>query len=285
MLTLLGVGHVFKLGERITEIIREKKPDLVCLEADKDRFEALTEREQESTESKENAEAETKVEGKSEGEKTKKGAKKRRKMQIKSHLGANPQAIYRLLAMFQDKVAEKYDTTSGSEMLAGARAAKEVGADVALIDMDSIEVFRKIWGNMSFKEKIRLGMGSVASLFVLFVNKSAIDREIKDFEDHTEEYLKSFEAQMPTLKRVLIDERNEYMASNIRKLSERYKNIIALIGDGHVEGLRKLLSDMNPEVVRLSQLRTDIEDKKNEKSELKSIESEKRENKGANPNV
>ncbi|MEM2899807.1 MAG: TraB/GumN family protein, partial [Thermoplasmata archaeon] len=231
-------------------------------------------------ESKENVKSEKK-----EGEKTSKGARKKRKMQIKSQLGTNPQAIYRLLAMFQDKVAEKYDTTSGSEMLAGAKAAKEVGADVALIDMDSIEVFRKIWGNMSFKEKIRLGMGSVASLFVLFVNKSAIDKEIKDFEDHTEEYLKSFEHQMPTLKRVLIDERNEYMASNIRKLSEKYKNIIALIGDGHVEGLRTLLSDMNPEVVRLSQLRTDIQNKKNEKSEVKSSEGEKKDNLGANPNV
>ncbi len=255
MLTLLGVGHVFKLGERITEIIHEKKPDLVCLEADRDRFEALAEKGA-------SAESVTKTAEAANDEKTaepsNENAIKKRKMNIRSGLGSNPRMIYGLLSFFQENVAKKYDTTSGSEMLAGARAAKDVGADVALIDMDSIEVFRKIWKNMSFKEKIRLGMGSVASIFVLFVNKKAIDREIKDFEDHTEEYMDSFEEQMPTLKHVLIDERNEYMASNIRKLSEKYHNIIVLIGDGHIEGLKKMLADLSPEVVRLSSLRTDV---------------------------
>jgi pheromone shutdown protein TraB len=57
---------------------------------------------------------------------------------------------------------------------------------------------------------------------------------------------------------VLIDDRNIYMAKAITKISREHENIVAVIGDGHVEGIRKLLDpSTDVEIIRLSQLRAE----------------------------
>ena len=50
--------------------------------------------------------------------------------------------LYLLMSLFQKRVADMYGTNVGAEMLAAAQAAKDVGARVALLDRDSLEMFR-----------------------------------------------------------------------------------------------------------------------------------------------
>jgi pheromone shutdown protein TraB len=76
--------------------------------------------------------------------------------------------------------------------------------------------------------------------------------------------LEGFEREFPTAKRVLIDDRNLHMAKAIKKINEDYENIVAVIGDGHVEGIRKLLEVSDVEIIRLSQLREKEEENVNE---------------------
>ncbi|UCG69169.1 MAG: hypothetical protein JSV09_15525, partial [Thermoplasmata archaeon] len=49
--------------------------------------------------------------------------------------------------------------------------------------------------------------------------------------------------------------RNVHMAETIRKISLEHENVVAVIGDGHVEGIRSLLAPTDVEIIRLSQLR------------------------------
>ena len=41
MITLVGVGHVFQLRQRIEALVRNRHPDLVCIELDEDLASAI----------------------------------------------------------------------------------------------------------------------------------------------------------------------------------------------------------------------------------------------------
>jgi len=160
--------------------------------------------------------------------------------------------VYRMLAVFQQAIAKKYGVSVGSEMLAAINTAKKLGIGIAFIDMDSGYVFSKIWNGMGFSEKIKLLFSGAAGLFV---RKEMVDKEIEKFETDYNHYMEIFGSEFPILKKTLIDERNTYMAEKIRELSKKYENIAAVVGDGHIEGMKKILDDLNPEIIRLSTLR------------------------------
>ena len=217
MITLIGVGHVFDIGDEIEKIILERRPNIVGIELDPARYHALISKEQKK----------------------------------------NVPFIYRMLAVFQQAIAKKYNVSVGSEMLSAIETAKKLGISIAFIDMDSTYVFSKIWKGMGFSEKIKLLFSASAGLFV---RKERVEKEIEKFETEYDRYMEMLDSEFPVLKKVLIDERNNYMAEKIRELSKKYEKIAAVVGDGHIEGMKKLLDDLNPEIIRLSALRkTSIE--------------------------
>jgi pheromone shutdown protein TraB len=96
----------------------------------------------------------------------------------------------------------------------------------------------------------------VFALFTsIFVRKKQIEKELARFEENDEYYMESFGREFPTAKTVLIDDRNAYMAQSIMNLSEKYENIVAVVGDGHVEGIKRLLQTPDVEIIRLHDLR------------------------------
>ncbi len=215
MITLVGVGHVFDIKDQVRRVIAERLPSVVCVELDRARFHTLMS-----------------------------GATGRPG-------GPLP---YNALAFFQRWIARKYGTDVGQEMVAAVSTAREIGADVAFIDMEATDVFHRFWKGMSFKERVKMFVGLISSLFV---RKKTIDREIRRFEEDNETYLEAFGEEFPSIKRVLIDDRNTHMARAIEKISETHMNIVAVIGDGHIEGVRDLLGDREVDVVRLRELRSE----------------------------
>jgi len=159
---------------------------------------------------------------------------------------------YRILALMQRFIASKYDVQLGQEMLAAAATAREVGARLAFIDMDAELFYRKVMGSMRFEERMKLLAGVLSGFLV---RKKRIEKELKNFEENEQEYIKTFEKEFPAMKKVLIDDRNAYMAGAIRTIHRDHPDLVAVIGDGHVEGIRALISDLGPEVVRLRELR------------------------------
>jgi pheromone shutdown protein TraB len=166
--------------------------------------------------------------------------------------GENAPLVYTLLAKFQENIADKYEVKVGEEMLAAVDSAKKIGASLAFIDIQADQAFQDIWKKMSFQEKIKLLVGAAGGLFV---RKKRIEKELKSFEQNSEQYMKAFGDQFPTVKKELVDNRDLYMAKQIRELSKRFSSIIAVIGDGHIHGITRELEDLNPEVIRLRELR------------------------------
>ena len=229
MLTLIGTGHVFDLSSAITSILYEKMPDVICLELDEKRFQAL---------------------------------KQHRESEARAKNASLP-ILYKFLAGFQEKLAEKYGTSVGNEMIAAAEFASINNIGVELIDVDAEKLLLKMWKEMKLVEKIRLFISSFTGLFV---SKKSIEKELKKLQENYYRYIEEISKKLPTIKKVLLDDRNEYMAKRLVELNKTYKKIVVIVGDGHIEGLNKILekNKIETEIIRLKDLLGNMKSRKNE---------------------
>lgn len=214
MITLMGVGHVFDISGQVRAMVLSRRPEVVCLELDPARYGALLDR----------------------------GGSR----------GVRVPLQYALLARIQRRMAAKFGSEAGEEMVAAASAAREVGAKVALIDMDATTVFGRLWREMSLREKLELMFGALVGLVS---SKEIVEKEMQSYEGREAEYLESFGSQFPSIKRILIDERNQHMAGRIASIASQHENVLAVVGDGHMQGLLEALGDRPVEAVRLKDLR------------------------------
>jgi pheromone shutdown protein TraB len=127
MITLVGVGHVFQLRQRIEGLVEQRRPDLVCIELDEDRYRYIRQKERE---------------------------------------GRYPSMTVALLARFQSRTAEMFGTTVGDEMIAAVDAAQELGVPHEFIDMDGYYVMQKLRREMTFREKFWAFMAAIGAQFI-----------------------------------------------------------------------------------------------------------------------
>jgi len=223
MITLIGTGHVFNLTQPLLDIFEEKQPELLCVELDKQRYDALMLKQ-------------------SDPEAYKKSEK-------------NVPILYKLLARFQEGMANEYGVTAGAEMLTTIDFARRHRLPLAFIDMNAQSLFRKMLKKMTLKEKFRLMFSGLGGLFV---NKKHVEKELKKIDKNFDKYLEQIGEKFPTIKRVLIDGRDKYMVQHLSTANEQYGKIIAVVGDGHIPGLSRLLNEkeIEYETIRLSELRS-----------------------------
>jgi pheromone shutdown protein TraB len=213
MITLIGVGHVFKIADQVKGVILGEMPGAVCIELDPPRYYAL------------------------------------------SHPEVKRQGplTYRILSRFQRRLAKNFGGELGSEMLAAVEAAHMLGVEALMIDMDAKTMFDLVMREMPVKERIKLTLSAITGIFA---SRKSVESELESFSENEEAYLHEFEKQFPTLKRILIDDRNQLMASRILEAEARVGNVVAVIGEGHIDGIRKLLGDRTVQLVRLKDLQS-----------------------------
>ncbi|MDD1771364.1 MAG: TraB/GumN family protein [Methanomassiliicoccales archaeon] len=158
---------------------------------------------------------------------------------------------YRLLAVTQRRLADQFGGEVGAEMLAAIESAKRHGARPIFVDMDAGRLFNSLLHQMTFKEKVLMFFSSFTGLFI---SRKRVEKELDQFQKNEGAYMEAMGQSYPTVKRVLIDERNQYMASALLKAQSTYGNVLAVIGDGHVEGIRKILAREDIVAYRLKDL-------------------------------
>ncbi len=223
MITLIGTGHVFDLSSALTEIFDEKLPEVICVELDRQRFSALMVKNTNPEEYK--------------------------------NASKNAPLIYKMLARFQNSMAKEYGVNAGDEMLTAVKYAQSHQIPLEFIDMNAQKVFTNMLRSMSLSEKFKLLLSGVGGLFV---SKKKVENELKKIEGEFDSYIEQIAKKFPTIKRTLIDERNNHMAKKLVKLTEEKQKIIACVGNGHISGISKLLDQENIEykIIRLSELRS-----------------------------
>lgn len=147
-----------------------------------------------------------------------------------------------LLANFQRKIGDELGIKPGSEMMEALKIAEEKNIKVALIDRDIQVTLRRAWRIMSFFEKIKLFFYLLYDfVFGIFegkkINKNLVE-ELKN-KDIVTELMNELGREAPSVKKVLVDERDIYLASKI--LASKGKKIVAVVGAGHVSGIKKYI--------------------------------------------
>ncbi|MFB6264672.1 MAG: TraB/GumN family protein [Bradymonadaceae bacterium] len=147
------------------------------------------------------------------------------------------------LTAFQKQMGSKTGVTPGAEMAAAAEAARELGVPVELVDRDVRTTLLRAWRRTPWWRRFEVAAMLVMSLF------QSTDLDEGDLSDLREEatlndVLEELGEYFPELKEVLVDERDEYMAHQIDHVDA--DKIVAIVGAAHREGTAKWLQRAVP---------------------------------------
>jgi pheromone shutdown-related protein TraB len=141
-----------------------------------------------------------------------------------------------MLAYFQKKIGKKLGIRPGEEMMRAIQAAEAVGARIHLADRDIRTTLSRTWRLMGLWTKVKLLAHFIASVGEMDDIKQE-DIEKMKREDVLETLLSEIGKSLPEIRRILIDERDLYLAHKIRTAPGR--KIVAVVGAGHVPGIQK----------------------------------------------
>lgn len=230
-LILISTNHMSKTDSKeVTELIKNYRPDIVAVEFDPFRLDQVLDK-------RHNPE-------KYEGSQFPISALLKRKVGVKEWF------IGRSFGGLQSSIANRLGLgISDMDMVSSIDTAVENDISVALIDRDVRHTFSRISSETSFLEftKLTAGLG-IAYVSLMLKDKEELEEElVEDGEDLTTEDLEEITTKLgdmsPTIKRVIIDERDTYLARNLHTLLNDGNTIIAVIGAGHKPGVMKHLQD------------------------------------------
>ena len=207
---LVGTAHLsVESADLVSRIIEEERPDTVCPELCQSRYQALTQGTQwQNTD-------------------LFKVIKEKKAFLLLSNL---------MLASFQRRLGKKLGIKPGEEMIRAIQAAEAIGAGVHLVDRDIRVTLGRTWRIMGFWTKSKLLAEFLSSVWEADAIRKEDIEELKR-KDVLEALLSDIGKSLPEVRRVLIDERDQYLAFKIR--SAPGKKIVAVIGAGHVPGVKK----------------------------------------------
>ncbi|MBW1765617.1 MAG: TraB/GumN family protein [Deltaproteobacteria bacterium] len=208
--TLVGTAHVSReSADLVTRVIEEERPETVCIELCQSRYHAMTQ---------------------------KKKWQDTDLIKVIREKKAFFLLLNFMLSSFQKKIGKKLGIKPGEEIMRAVQSAEEVGSNIHLADRDIRITLSRTWRLMGLWAKLKLMFQFVAS--VGGVDEiSAEDVEKMKNRDVLETLLSEIGRSQPELKRILIDERDLYLASKIR--SAPGHRIVAVVGAGHVPGILK----------------------------------------------
>jgi pheromone shutdown-related protein TraB len=207
---LLGTAHVSKeSADLVARVIEEEKPDTVAIELCEARYQALTQK------------------NKWQNTDLIKVIKEKKAFLLLSNL---------MLSSFQKKIGRKLGIKPGQEMLQAIEAAQSVDAQIHLADRNIRTTLSRTWRLMGLWTKIKLLAQFVASMGGGIDDITEEDIEEMKKKDVLETLLSEIGQALPEVRRILIDERDKYLAEKIRTASG--KKIVAVVGAGHVPGIK-----------------------------------------------
>jgi pheromone shutdown-related protein TraB len=213
---VVGTAHVSQRSvDEVRHVIEQVKPDVVCVELDKTRFDALT---------KDSAFRDLDVF---------KVVREGRTLYLLAHLA---------LASYQRRIGASLGVKPGAELLAAVKTADAMGIPVALIDRDINITLKRTWSNLGLWKRSVL----LSSLVVGWDDDDEKAEAVtaKTVEDLKEpkalsEMLTELGRAVPQIKGPLIDERDQYLASKALEAGKGKQRVVAVVGAAHVPGMKE----------------------------------------------
>jgi pheromone shutdown-related protein TraB len=212
---LVGTAHISKESIKLVEeTIEAEQPDVIGVELDNDRLHQLL------------------------------SGKKWQETNLVDIIQTGKTYLFLLnilLSNLQRQLGDNVGVQPGAEMMAAIRKAQEKNLPVQLLDRDVRITLKRAFNEMGFVEKGKLGVSIFAGLFGMGekVTSKTIE-QLKD-EDLINSLMKELGKQFPSIKKVLVDERDSYIAEMIKHSPG--KKIVAVVGAGHLEGIVEHLKE------------------------------------------
>ena len=209
---LVGTAHVSQNSEdEVRTVIDQEKPDHICLELDKGRYESKT---------KEQSYANMNLV---------KVFKEGKTFLVLANTA---------LASFQKKMGNQTGSAPGEEIIGASRIAEEKGIPYSFCDREIATTLKRAWAKSNLWKKAKL----IATLLSSAFDKEEFKpEELEDLKksDTLQEMMNELSKELPGAKEALIDERDRYLATNIMKAPGHKK--VAVIGAGHANGIIKTI--------------------------------------------
>lgn len=219
-LTLIGTSHISQQSiDQVTHSIETLKPDIIALELDPLRLQALLQ-------------------------------KKKRKLHLAdlSQIGFKGYLFALIGSYLQKKLGKIVNVEPGSEMLQAIKLAQKHKMKLALVDQPLQLTLKRFSQEFTWKEKLRF----LSDLFrgIFFRKRELKKYQLQNFdltkvpeEKLIQKLIKSLRQRYPSLYQVLIKERNQFIAKNLARLLRQnpQARIVAVVGAGHETALLTLI--------------------------------------------
>jgi len=216
---LIGTAHISEESVReVRNAIETYKPDIVAVELCQRRYESITKKDK--------------------WENTPVSAL------IKSN-NAYFMLAQTFLSSIQRRLGKEYGVEPGSEMIAAMQEAEKNHLLVALVDRDITVTLKRAWRMMGAREKFRV-IWEFLKAMIGYDEEELEELDLKELmkQDVISQMMEEFSVIAPSASKVLISERDQYIAQKIYEESKKGK-VVAVVGAGHLNGIKKHLQDQN----------------------------------------
>lgn len=218
---LVGTAHISQASvETVRTVIAAENPDHVCVELDEQRYLAL------------------------------KDDKRWQSLNLIEVIrkGQGPFLLASLaLTSFQKRMGLQTGVKPGAELLAAAVSAEDAAIGVSLIDRPIRTTLLRAWRKTGFWKRINL----LATLLAgLFETQKIDEAELEKLRqtDTLSAMLEEMGTILPSVKTILVDERDTFMADRIRNAPGQ--KVVAVVGAAHLPGIeRQLQTAADPKVI------------------------------------
>ncbi|RDE13486.1 MAG: hypothetical protein C4K48_08250 [Candidatus Thorarchaeota archaeon] len=197
--------------EHARQVVRDTRPDVVAVELDHDRYQQLV------------------------------NPPDIRTGNLPPMTGNSAQDLMQQLAVLEKSLGEMTGSNIGDEMLAAIEEGRAVGAKIALVDRP-MQVTIQAMMKVPLSELY--GLTNILPEATKDIEGSGASHmlEMLKEEGAVEDIMKQFQIEFPGLARVLIEERDLYVAKALRFILNDVKgNIVVVLGAGHVQGVKAAL--------------------------------------------
>lgn len=213
---IVGTAHVSQQSvDEVRAAIADYAPDIVAIELDASRFQAL-----------------------------KRQAKDPTVKDVLEVRNFNTLLVQWLLAYLQRKIGFDVGVEPGAEMKAAVEEAEKRGIPLALVDRDIRLTLLRFWNSLGFMEKLRMMWALILSIAEVESGQE-IDIESLKQQDVIDMVMEEFRKFSPNGARALIDERDAFIAHQLLLLKAQRPQgkILTVVGAGHRQGISKHLDN------------------------------------------
>jgi pheromone shutdown-related protein TraB len=209
---LVGTAHISQESVTLVrDVVSREAPDCVCVELDRQRYAALADRQRWEA------------------------------LDLKALIRQrqlSPLLVNLILAAYQQKLGGQLGVAPGAELLEAVRTAQAHDISFVLCDRDVRITLTRAWRLTPLPKKLLLAASLLGSIFDRTTISEDMLRQLRQ-QDALSALLQELGEALPTLRTVLVDERDLYMAHQLRQVEGQ--RVVAVMGAAHVEGIRRAL--------------------------------------------